>query len=45
MIKVPRKEYERLKMEAKLANVDSELLIQLIDGFKDIKEGRVRRVK
>ena len=42
MIKVPRKEYEKLKMQA---NIDVNLLRQLIESFKDFKEGRVRRVK
>lgn len=45
MIRIPRKEYERLKMQASIANVDVELLNQLIDSFKDIKEGRIIRVK
>ena len=35
-------EYERLKIQA---NIDLELLKQLIESFKDIKAGRVKRVK
>ncbi len=42
MIKISRTEYEKLKMQA---NIDVELLEQLMESFKDIKEGRVRRVK
>ena len=42
MITIPKKEYERLKLQA---NVDVELLEQLIGSFKDIKEGRIKRVK
>lgn len=41
-ITIPREEYERLKMQA---NIDLELLKQLMRSFKDIKFGRVRRVK
>ena len=39
---IPRKEYEKLKMQA---NIDVDLLKQFMTSFKDIKEGRVRRVK
>lgn len=42
MISIPKKEYENLKMQA---NIDVELLQQLVESFKDIKEGRIRRVK
>lgn len=42
MVKIPRKEYERLKMQA---NIDVDLLKQLMESFRDIREGRVRRVK
>ena len=42
MIMVPRKEYVKLK---KQATIDLEFLAQLMNSFKDIKEGRVRRVK
>ena len=41
-ITISKTEYERLKMQA---NVDVQLLEQLIESFKDIKMGRVRRVK
>ena len=41
-VTIPKQEYERLKMQA---NIDVDLLKQLIDSFKDIKEGRIRRVK
>ena len=33
---------EKLKVQA---NIDVELLGQLMESFKDIKEGRIRRVK
>ena len=42
MISIPRDEYERLKMQA---NIDVDLLKQLVRSVKDIKEGRVIRVK
>lgn len=42
MINIPKDEYERLKMEA---NIDIDLLKQLVRSVKDIKEGRVIRVK
>lgn len=41
-ITIPKQEYEKLKMQA---NIDVDLLKQLIDSFKDIKEGRIRKVK
>jgi len=42
MIKIPKDEYERLKMQA---NVDIELLQQLVRSLKDIKQGRVIRTR
>lgn len=42
MITIPKKEYENLKMQA---NIDIELLEQFMESFKDIKAGRIRRVK
>lgn len=42
MINIPKDEYERLKMQA---NIDIDLLKQLVKSIKDIKEGRVIRVK
>jgi len=42
MIKISKDEYERLKMQA---NIDLDLLKQLVRSLKDIKEGRVIRVK
>ena len=42
IVKIPRKEYEELKLRA---NVDVDLMKQLVASFKDIKQGRVRRVK
>jgi hypothetical protein len=42
MITIPKEEYEELK---KRAEVDVELLQQLMQSFKDIKEGKIRRVK
>mgnify|MGYP001585933794 CR=1 FL=1 len=41
-VTIPRTEYRRLRVRA---NIDVELLKQLMESFKDIKEGRVRRVK
>jgi len=42
MITISKEEYEKLKMQA---NIDVELLEQLIESFKDIKEGRIIRVR
>lgn len=42
MVTISKDEYEKLKMQS---NIDIELLKQLIESFKDIKEGRIRRVK
>ncbi|MDP3026950.1 MAG: hypothetical protein Q8N63_04530 [Nanoarchaeota archaeon] len=39
---IPKSEYEKLKMQA---NIDIDLLKQFVESLKDIKEGRVRRVK
>ena len=41
-VTISKTEYERLKMRS---NVDVQLLEQLIESFKDIKMGRVRRVR
>jgi len=42
MITIPREEYELLK---NCSNIDADLFMQLINSFKDIKEGKVRQVK
>lgn len=42
MVKIPKKEYERLKMQS---NIDVELLQQLVKGLKDIKQGRIIRTR
>ena len=41
-VTIPKQEYGKLK---KRANIDEGLLADLIEGFEDIKAGRVRRVK
>lgn len=41
MIKIPKEEYDRLKMQA---NIDVDLLKQFVRSLKDVKEGRVIRV-
>ena len=41
-VTISRQEYEKLKMQAE---VDVELLKQLMESFRDIKEGRIRKVK
>lgn len=38
MINIPKDEYERLKMQA---NVDMDLLTQLVKSVKNIKEDKV----
>lgn len=42
MINISKDEYEKLKMQA---NIDVDLLKQLVRSLKDIKEGKVIRVK
>lgn len=42
MVMVPKEEYEQLK---KQADIDRGLLHHLLASFRDIKEGRVQRVK
>ena len=42
MISIPKDEYERLKMQA---NIDVDLLKQLVRSIKDIKESRIIRTK
>jgi len=42
MISISKEEYERLKMQA---NIDIDLLKQLVRSVKDIKEGKLIRVK
>ncbi len=41
-VTIPKKRYEELQRQA---NIDMDFLKQLMSSFKDIKEGRVRRVK
>jgi len=41
-ITIPKEEYEELK---KKAEIDEELLQELVQGLKDIKAGKVKRVK
>ena len=41
-VTIPREEYEKLKRQAE---IDIDLLEQFLESFKDIKEGRFRRVK
>ena len=40
-VTIPKEEYEKLKRQA---NIDVDLLKQFLESFKDIKEGRIRRV-
>ena len=42
MIQISRQEYEELK---KMTEIDKELLQELVQGLKDIKEGKVIKVK
>ncbi|MEK6855895.1 MAG: hypothetical protein AABX66_01920 [Nanoarchaeota archaeon] len=42
MISIPKDEYEKLKMQA---NIDLDLLRQLVNSLKDIKEDKVIRVR
>lgn len=42
MIQISRQEYEELK---KMTKIDEELLQELVQGLKDIKEGKVIKVK
>jgi len=42
MVTIPKEEYDKLKMQS---NIDMDLFEQLVNSFKDIKEGRITRVK
>lgn len=42
MITIPKQKYEESKMQA---NIDVDLLKQLMESFRDIKKRRIRRVK
>lgn len=42
MVTITREEYETLK---KQAEIDVDIVHQLMSSLKDIKEGRIRRVK
>ncbi len=42
MVMISREEYEQLK---KQAEIDMDILRQFISSLKDLKEGRIRRVK
>ena len=42
MIKIPKAKFEELKRKAE---IDEELLQELVQGLKDIKSGNVRRVR
>lgn len=42
MIKIPKDEYEKLKMQS---NIDVDLLQQLVKSLKDIKQGKVIRTR
>ena len=42
MITIPKDEYEKLKMQSE---IDLDLLQQFMQSFKEIKEGKIRRVK
>ncbi|OGI66197.1 hypothetical protein A2642_03415 [Candidatus Nomurabacteria bacterium RIFCSPHIGHO2_01_FULL_39_10] len=41
-VTIPKREYEQLKQQAK---IDLDILHQVVSSLKDIKEGRVRRVR
>lgn len=42
MVTIPKAEFEELKRKAE---IDEELLEELVQGLKDIKAGNVRRVR
>lgn len=41
-VTITKEEYEKLRRQA---DIDVDLLKQFLESFKDIKEGRIRRVK
>lgn len=41
-VTIPRQKYEKLKMQAE---IDMDLLKQLMESFKDIKEGHIQWVR
>jgi len=42
IVTIPKEKFEELKRKAE---IDEELLIELIQGLKDIKAGNVKRVR
>ena len=42
MVTIPKKEYDELK---KMSEIDFDILHQLLSSFRDIREGRVRKVR
>jgi len=42
MINIPKSEFEELKRKAE---IDEDLLMELVQGLKDIKAGNVKRVR
>ena len=42
MVSIPKAQFEELKRKAE---IDEELLKELVQGLKDIKAGNVRRVR
>ena len=42
---IPKQEFDQLRKRAAKAEVDEELLKELVQGLKEIKAGKTRRVK
>ena len=42
MVTIPKEKFEELKRKAE---IDEDLLIELVQGLKDIKAGNVKRVR
>ncbi|MDO8460594.1 MAG: hypothetical protein Q7S74_05770 [Nanoarchaeota archaeon] len=41
MVRIPKKEYERLK---RLEKIDFDLILKFKESLEDVKAGRIRRV-
>lgn len=44
-ITIPKQEFDELKKRAAKAEIDEGLLKELVQGLKEIKAGKIRRVK
>ena len=44
-VTIPKQEFDQLRKRAAKAEVDEELLKELVQGLKEIKDKKIKRVK